>query len=172
METMTLHWQKSNNYFSFGSWCRLDSDLLDDPRLKISLGRNLYGFDTSIGITGVYIIWAGSDHRTILKVGSGIIKDRLRVHLNDPKVQAYEHKGLYATWSSFLFVDKQGDKQRGVERFLGLMLNPKMGERFPANVEMIVVNLPEWDEPENPLLRALSRRGNIPPNNRNPFSLP
>ena len=173
MELMTIHWQKCNNYLSLGSWCRLDSDLLDDPRLEIRLGRNLYGFDTNIGITGVYIIWAGiGDNRTILKVGSGIIKDRLRAHLNDPKVQAYEHKGLYATWASFLFVDKQGDKKRGVERFLGLILNPKWGERFPTNVEMIAVNLPEWDAPENPLLRALSRKGNVPPNNRNPFSRP
>lgn len=88
MELMTIHWQKCNNYISLGSWCRLNSDLLDDPRLEISLGRNLYGFDTRIGITGVYIIWAGIDNRTILKVGSGIIKDRLRAHLNDPKVQA------------------------------------------------------------------------------------
>ena len=172
MQIMTVHWQKCNDYLSWGSWCRLDSNLLDDPRLEISLGRNLYGFDTRIGITGVYIIWAGiGDNRTILKVGSGIIKDRLQTHLNDPKVQAYEHKGLYVTWFSFLFVDKQGNKKRGVERFLGLILNPKLGERFPANVEMIAVNLPEWDAPENPLMRDLSRKRNVPPNNRNPFSL-
>jgi len=172
MELMTIYWQKCNDYLSFGSWCRLNSDLLNDPRLEIRLGRNLYGFDTSIGITGVYIIWAGIDNRTILKVGSGIIKDRLRAHLNDPKVQAYEYKGLYATWASFLFVDKQEDKKRGVERFLGLILNPKLGERFPTNVEMIAVNLPEWGEPDNPLLRALSRKGNVPPNSRDPFSFP
>lgn len=156
MELMTVHWQKCNNYLSWGSWCRLDSDLLDDPRLEIRLSRNLYGFDTSIGITGVYIIWAGiGDNRTILKVGSGIIKERLRAHLNDPKVQSHEHKGLYATWAyigpSFKPDGQLNDRERGVERFLGLILNPKLGERFPNNVDFILVNLPEWDEPANPL---------------------
>jgi len=110
---------------------------LDDPRLEIRLGRNLYGFDTSIGITGVYIIWAGVNNRTILKVGSGIIKNRLRAHLNDPKVQDYKHKGLYATWAyigpSFKLGGKLDDRERGVEGFLGLILNPKLGERFPNN---------------------------------------
>ena len=66
---------------------------------------------------GVYIIWAGMSNRTILKVGHGIIKNRFEEHLNDPKVQAYKHRGLYATWDSFLFVDKAVEKQRGVERF-------------------------------------------------------
>ena len=182
MESMTIHWQKCNNYLSWGSWCRLDSDLLDDPRLEIRLGRNLYGFDTRIGITGVYIIWAGiGDNRAILKVGSGIIKDRLRAHLNDPKVQSYEHKGLYATWATLPLSDRSlnpfrppfKDRMRGAERFLSIILAPVLlGERFPANVEMIAVNPPEWDEPVDPLLRALNRRGNILPNNRNPFSLP
>lgn len=177
MESITLHWQKCNNYLSWGSWCRLDSEILDDPRLEISLGRNFYGFGTSIGITGIYIIWAGvGDNRTILKVGSGIIKDRLQAHLNDPKVQAYKSKGLYATWAtlplSFQLARKLGDSERGVERFLGVMLNPKLTQRLPNNVDFILVNLPAWDEPENSLLRALSRRRNIPPNDRNPFSRP
>ena len=146
METMTLKWEKCNSYPSLGRWCRLDSDLLDDPRLEIRQGRNLSRFDTRIGIPGVYIIWAGINNRTILKVGSGIIKNRLRNHLNDPKVQAYKHSGLYATWASFLCIDdNQDDKKRGVERFLGLILNPKIGERFPADVDPIMVNLPAWD---------------------------
>ena len=167
METTTLHWQKCKSYLSLGRWCQLDSDLLDDPRLEIRRGRNLYGFDPRIGITGGYIIWAGIANRTILKVGSGIIKDRLRAHLNDPKVQAYKHRGLYATWASFLFVDKQDDKQRGVERFLGLILNPKIGERFPANVEMVAGNLPEWDKNVNPFLRRINQRWDIPPKVKN-----
>ena len=157
METMTVQWQKCNDYPFLGRWCRLDSDILNDPRLEIHLGRNLYGFNNSIRVMGVYIIWAGMRNRTILKVGSGIIKNRFEEHLNDPKVQAYKHRGLYATWASFLFVDKAVDKQRSVERFLGNFLNPVLGERFPANVDPIWVNLPAWDEPENPFLRAISQ---------------
>ena len=175
MESITLHWQKCNNYLFWGSWCRLDSDLLDDPRLEISLGRNLFGFDTSIGITGVYIIWAGvGDNRTILKVGSGIIKDRLQAHLNDPKVQAYKSKGLYATWATlplyFQLARKLGDSERGVERFLGVMLNPKLTQRLPTNVEFIWVNLPEWNEPENPFLRVRKQGSYLWPN-RPPIEL-
>ena len=49
------------------------------------------------------------------------------------------------------------DRERGVERFLGLILNPKLGKRFPNNVDFILVNLPEWDEPANPL-HTLSKK--------------
>ena len=180
MEAMTVQWQKCNDYPSLDRWCSLDSDILNDPRLEIHLGRNLYGLDKSIRVMGVYIIWAGMRNRTILKVGHGIIKNRFEEHLNDPKVQAYKHRGLYATWDSFLFVDKAVEKQRGVERFLGNFLNPVLGERFPANVDPIWVNLPAWDEPENPFLRALSQSRHTPPNGwleqlrkkqRNPFFL-
>ena len=169
METMNIHWQKRSDYPFWDSWCQLDSDLLNDPRLEIRLGRNLYGFDTIIGVVGVYIIWAGTYNRTILKVGSGIIKDRFRAHLNDPEVQAYEYKGLYATWGTIPLFSKLegrlGDKERGVERFLGTWLNPKLTERLPKNVDSIWVNLPEWDKPENPLLRAMSQN-----HRKNPFS--
>lgn len=153
MESMTVQWQKCNNYLSWGSWCQLDSDLLDDQRLEIRLETRFGVLRTDI--IGVYIIWAGVNNRTILKVGSGIIKDRLRAHLNDPKVQVYKHKGLYATWAcitpSFKPDGKFDDKERGIEGFLGLILNPKLGKRFPNNVDFILVNMPEWDEPANPL---------------------
>ena len=166
METMTVHWQKRTDYPFLGCWCQLDSDLLNDPRLEFRL-------DTPFGvirtdIVGVYIIWADSDNRTILKVGSGIIKDRFRAHLNDPNVQEYGHEGLYATWAiitpSFKPGGKLDDKERGVERFLGVWLNPILTERLPNNVDFIWVNLPVWDEPVNPLLRAMSRSSRIQPN--------
>ena len=168
METMTVLWQKRNEYLFWDQWCQLNSDLLNDQRLEISLGRDFYGRSISIGITGVYIIWAGVGNRTILKVGSGIIKDRLRAHLNNPKVQAYKYRGLYATWATFLFVDRSLDRQRGVERFLGVWLNPKLTERLPNNVDPIWVNLPEWDPPENPFLRTISEQFR---NKKNPFSV-
>ena len=166
METMTVHWQKRNDYLSWERWCQLDSDLINDPRLEFRL-------DTPFGvirtdIVGVYIIWAGISNRTMLKVGSGIIKNRLREHLSNPKVQAYTSKGLYATWAIITPSFKPGgeldDKERGVERFLGVWLNPKLTERLPNNVDPILVNLPEWDEPANPL-HTLSKEV-IPMKNR------
>ena len=160
METMKVHWQKYTDS-PFLGWCRFDSDLLNDPRLEFRLDTAFEGIHTDI--VGVYIIWTGSDNRTILKVGSGIIKDRFRKHLSDPEIQAYRYDGLYVTWTvispSFKPGRKPDGKERGIEKFLGWLLNPKLAERFPANVEMVAVNPPEWDEPVN-LYR------------RNPFSLP
>lgn len=157
MEIMNVHWQKCTDY-PFWGWCQFNSDLLDDPRLEHRLNTP-YGV-LRANIVGVYIIWAGSDNRTILKVGSGRIKDRLRVHIRDPNVQAYKPQGLYVTWTSFLFVD---EKQKGIETFLGILLNPKLTQRLP-DVDPIWVNLPEWHPPGHPLLRAMSRRDHILPN--------
>lgn len=179
MEQITVQWQKRNDYPFFG-WCRLNSDILDDPRLETRLNTPFEVIRTDI--MGVYIAWAGSDNRTILKVGSGIIKNRLRVLINDPKVQAYRSKGLYVTWATIPLFSKlegkPGDKERGIERFLGVWLNPKFGERFPANVDPIWVNLPAWDPPVTPFLRATSQGRHTQPNGsleqlrkkqRNPF---
>lgn len=166
METMTVQWQKRGDYPFWGWWCQLDLELLNDPRLEFRLNTPFGIVRTDI--VGVYIIWAGMRNRTILKVGSGIIKDRFRAHLNDPKVLAYKSQGLYATWTtlpiSFKPSGELADKERGVERFLGVWLNPKLGERFPANVDPIWVNLPAWDPPVNPFLRALSQSRQPQPN--------
>ena len=163
METMTVHWQKCNyNLF----WCQLTPDLLNDPRLESQL-------DTAFGvirfdISGVYIIWAGINNRTILIVGSGIIKDRLREHLGNSKVQAFRSSGLYATWAPITPSIRPGEKldarQRGIERYLGVILNPRLVKRLPNNVDFINVNLPMWDPPVHPLLRVGNRSGHILPN--------
>ena len=177
---MTVQWQKRNDYPFLDGWCRFNSDILDDPRLEARLETRFGVIRTDI--VGVYIIWAGSDNRTILKVGSGIIKDRFRKHLNDPEVLQYYSQGLYATWTtlpiSFKPSGELNDRERGIERFLGLILNPVLGERFPANVDPIWVNLPAWDPPVNPFLRAISQSRHTQPNGsleqlrkkqRNPF---
>lgn len=162
MEWMTVQWQKCRyNLF----WCSLDSELLDDPRLELTFGVH------RLGIMGVYIIWAGIDNRTILKVGSGIIRDRFRAHLRDPKVQAYKHRGLYATWAPILFVDKPLEKQRGIERFLGWILKPKLTERLPENVDPIFVNTPVWEKPANPFLKGRNQLGQTPVKGGTPFRL-
>lgn len=176
METMTVHWQKRTDYLFSGQWCQLNPELLNDPRLEFRLETRFGVLRTDI--VGVYIIWAGVSNRTILKVGSGIIKNRLGEHFRDPKVQAYKYSGLYATWariSPFFKPDgRLNDRERGIEKFLGILLNPKLTQRLP-DVDPIWVNLPVWDEPMSPLVKALShrnQRGHIPPNWKNPFSLP
>lgn len=163
MKTMTVQWQKCRyNLF----WCQLDSELLDDPRLEFRLQTHfgIHRFD----VIGVYIIWAGIDNRTILKVGSGFIKQRLGEHLRDPKVQAYRSKGLYATWAritpSFKPDGTIDGRERGVERYLGGLLRPVLAERFPANVDPIMVNLPLWGNPYrvvSPLAQMLAKYNNL-----------
>ena len=141
LKKTTLQWQKCIKNFL---WCQLNSRLLNDSRLEICLGVE------SIKTSGVYIIWTGIDKRTILKVGSGIIKDRFEAYLRDPEVQTYKSTRLYVTWASTVSAYKPEDTQKGIEKFLGMILNPQLKGRLP-DVDPIVVNLPLWDEPVPPL---------------------
>ena len=49
----------------------------------------------------------------------------------------YDYKSLLVTFSKV-----NGNQMRGVEKYLGNILNPEIGERFPDEVEEIEVNLP------------------------------
>lgn len=84
---------------------------------------------------GVYIIWSGKDG-SIVRIGQGIVKDRLSAHRNDPAITA--HHPLYVTWAS---VAK--NYRDGVERYLANSLRPKVGDAFP-NATPIPVTLPLW----------------------------
>ena len=142
MTMIELHWQRC---IKNSLWCQFNARLLNDSRLETRLG------DYSIGISGVYIIWTEAENRTILKVGSGIIKDKLATHLRDPEVQAYKSTPLYATWASTLSVVNQPEEtQKGIEKFLGIAFKPKLAEPLP-DVDPILVNLPQWDKPVPPL---------------------
>ena len=165
METMTVHWQKCQQILS---WCRFNSDILNDSRLTLYLGQPMHRF--KIDISGVYVIWAGIRDRKILRVGSGKIIQRFRKHLNDPDVLQYYSHGLYATWATIPLSYKSSnpfpttpfkDRMRGVERYLSIVLAPVLlGERFPANVEMVAVNPPEWYEPVNPFGQFRKKQAN------------
>jgi hypothetical protein len=87
-------------------------------------------------LEGVYVIWHGGSNPATVRVGQGIIRDRLMTHRNDPEVQAFSSLGLFVTWASVqqTFCD-------GVEMFLASRLKPKVGERFPDRTP-IEVNLP------------------------------
>lgn len=71
-----------------------------------------------------------------VRIGQGFIADRLKVHRVDSEVQAYSAMGLLATWTSVDDVSLDG-----VEAYLGRILNPKVGARFP-NAIPVQVNLP------------------------------
>lgn len=142
MTMITVHWQKC---IKNSLWCPFNEKLLNDGRLESRLG------DYSAGISGVYIIWAGTDNNhTVLKVGSGIIKEKLAAHLKDPEIQAYKPVRLYVTWASTLSVIGPEKIQKGIEKFLEIVFKPKLAENLP-DVDLVIVNLPRWHKSVPPL---------------------
>lgn len=87
-------------------------------------------------LQGVYVIWHGGDRPATVRVGQGVIRDRLQAHRADQQVQAFSHLGLLVTWASV-----PEEYRDGVEAYLSQRLQPKTGERYP-NVRPIEVNLP------------------------------
>ena len=142
---ITLQWQRC---IKNALWCQFNARLLEDRRFQTYLGEQ------RIGSTGVYIIWTGIDDLTVLKIGSGILKEELAAHLIDPEIQAYKSTRLYVTWASTLSVNSQTDMRENIEdgivKFLGVVFKPKLVERLPE-VEPVIVNLPIWNQPVPPL---------------------
>lgn len=141
MTMITLHWQKC---IKNSLWCQFNERLLNDGRLESRLG------DHSAGISGVYIIWTGIEDRTVLKVGSGNIKEKLAAHLRDPEIQAYKPTRLYVTWASTLSVIGEKKIQKGIEKFLEIAFKPKLMGDSP-DVDLVLVNLPRWNKAVPPL---------------------
>lgn len=103
-------------------WCRLDTVNLDHPR-----------FDN---VEGVYVIWHGGENAATVRVGQGMIRDRLRAHREDAQVQAYAGLGLYVSWAAVPRMYRDG-----VEEYLTQRLAPMLGKRSPAWTP-VQVNLP------------------------------
>ncbi len=82
---------------------------------------------------GVYIIWSGE---TVVRLGSGLIKDRITDHRDNPDINKF--KDLKVTWAKV-----NANQMLGVEKYLSDVLNPVVGERFPDRTP-IEVNLP-WN---------------------------
>jgi hypothetical protein len=85
---------------------------------------------------GVYIIWHGGERPSAVRIGQGVIRERLRAHRDDPEIQAFKSLTLYVTWASVPETYRDG-----IETFLAQKLQPKMGARYPA-ARLIEVNLP------------------------------
>lgn len=110
---LTLNWIKCQN----DVWCDLKKVNLDHEHFE--------------DLIGVYIIWSNA---SVIRLGSGVIKERIYDHRSDFKITAYPN--LKVTWAA---VDQ--NKIEGVEKFLSESLNPLIGERFPDS-DPISVNLP------------------------------
>ena len=88
------------------------------------------------GLEGVYIIWHGGPNPGTVRIGQGLIRDRLIAHREDRAVLSFALNGLYATWA-----EVPTPFRAGVERYLAEALNPKVGARFPE-APAISINLP------------------------------
>ncbi|WP_320019181.1 hypothetical protein [Labilibaculum manganireducens] len=111
---ININWGKCNPN---NSWCGL---------LNLNLDHEVFS-----ELKGVYIIWSGD--KTV-RIGSGIIQNRLKEHRENPEILAYNN--LMVTWAQV-----NGNQMEGVEKYLADTLNPLVGERFPDRTP-IEVNLP------------------------------
>lgn len=115
---VNLNWIKCNN----GGWCKL---------LTVNLEHDHFN-----NMEGVYIIWHAGPNPATVRVGQGIIKDRLDSHRNDDDILSFENLELFVTWASVSDISRDG-----VEKFLADTLNPRVGSKFP-DVNSTPVNLP------------------------------
>jgi hypothetical protein len=115
---VTLAWNQCQG----DVWCSLSD---------VDLSHN--HFD---GMEGVYAILHGGTNPATVRVGQGIIRDRLQSHRIDPDIQAYAHLQPYVTWARVSARDRDG-----VEAYLAQKLQPLVGKRFPKR-KPISVNTP------------------------------
>jgi hypothetical protein len=115
---MQLQWVKCDGL----NWCSL---------LNVNLDHEHFN-----DMEGVYVIWHGGYAPRYVRVGQGVIKDRLAEHRENEEILAYRDLGLFVTWAKVA----ANDRDR-VEKYLSDKLKPLIGERFPE-VEPLEVNLP------------------------------
>lgn len=88
-------------------------------------------------IEGVYIIWHGGRNPRVVRVGQGVVRDRLNVQRKNKAILQYTNSGpLRTTWAT---VDAR--YRDGVERYLTERLEPLVEDRL-LTVPPIEVNLP------------------------------
>lgn len=116
---MELYWNKC-----YGEvWCRLPTVNLEHEH-----------FDN---MDGVFIVWHGGVDPATVHIGQGNIRDCLYEERENDAVQEYARYDLYVTWAS---VDERS--RDGVVAYLTDQLSPKVGEKFPDNVQRIDVGFP------------------------------
>ncbi len=113
---LTLNWVKRSD----GKWCRLEF---------LNTG-NIAG-------SGVYIIWHAGNPGRVVRVGQGILANRLAVHKKDYDVLKFKQSGeLRVTWAIV-----QASQRDGVERHLANKWKPLVGDAWP-DVTPLAVNSP------------------------------
>lgn len=127
---MTSRQQGENNYMQQLDWIKCDGKRWCNFE-NLNLDHN--HFDN---LKGVYMIWHGAPMPSVVRVGQGVIRDRIASHKKDPQILKYSDKNLYVTWAKV-----NEEKRDGIERFLAENWTPLVGNKFPE-AEKIEVNSP------------------------------
>jgi hypothetical protein len=110
-------------------WIKYDTvgALLELQRVNLS----------QVDMGGVYIIWRAGTPPRAIRLGQGDIADRLGCHKQDSEVLAEARiSRLYVTWA-----EVPVSARDAVECYLGKLLVPVVGDRFPS-CQPLAVNLP------------------------------
>lgn len=113
---VTVKWRKCSG----GVWCSL-------KRLNLK----------AVSDEGIYIIWHDGSPGRVVRLGQGVVADRLSEHRNNKQIMDYEKRGtLHVTWAAITAAQRDG-----VERYLADQWTPLVGDAFP-DVQPIAVNSP------------------------------
>ena len=117
-KTMNPFWMKCDN----NAWCSLE---------HVDLSHKYYD-----NFLGVYVIWYWDNfgNPVTVRVGQGNLRNRLTAHRSDPLIQRYAPMDLLVTWTDVL-----PHLRDGVEAYLGKVLKPLVGSRFPGTKPIPVV---------------------------------
>jgi hypothetical protein len=86
--------------------------------------------------SGVYIVWRGNPNPATVYVGTGVVRDRVKLLRADTRILQYRSYGLFVTTASVVTT-----MQAGVQAYLISTLKPLVQDQLPA-VELMQVNLP------------------------------
>ena len=90
-------------------------------------------------LSGVYVIWIGTDNRTILCVGAGNIRHSLTARRESPELSEFLVQPVFVTWALV-----PNDEQPGVRHYLSDLLHPTIGDNWRTLDAPIPVNQPPW----------------------------
>lgn len=93
-----------------------------------------------VGKKGVYVIWYTSPGLAkAVRVGSGVIGDRLKEHRENPEVTKYSSSGqLKVAWVIVNDTAFFESEMEGAEKYLARVYAPLIGDRFPDASEVAI----------------------------------
>ena len=104
-------------------WCPLYAVDLTNPY-----------FDNLGGVYIIFYLGSGKRKGKVVRVGQGVIMDRIAAHREEWQIKAHRQRDLLITWAPVPYLQRDG-----VERYLASKWHPLVDARVP-NVTSILVN--------------------------------